>query len=319
MFAKGVLPDTVIRDPRAEGLLVLATLDPALEPAGVRAWLTQVEALIRRLIAPLNGVPVARVAVALGRSFFFAGEAARFGLDERAPLGLREPPTFEAEDRLQDSDVLFYLMTTSEAVSVEFLDGLSQTRPIGLRRLEVERGFQRADAREMFGFLDGLRNVPFHERFRTVFVNREVTADEPAWTEDGTYLAYMKIEQDLDLWRSISLEEQEQIIGRRKGDGSRLDLPPATKARSEPDFGSGVPSPGSHVRKVGPRGEHADLKIFRRGGALFQRAPGWDTGRRPALRQLSGLARPIRHDHEPLDDKPGLSARLRSGRRAVRA
>jgi Dyp-type peroxidase family len=268
-FAKGVLPDSVIRDPRAEGLLAFVTLDPGLTRDGVQAWLVQVEALIRRLIAPLGDEPVARVVVGFGRSFFLAAEQPRFGLDGRSPHGFTTLPSLPAEDQMPDADVMCYVMTTSEAIGVEFLDGLSQTRSSGLTRVIVDRGFQRADGRELFGFLDGLRNVPFRRRFATVFVDRDRFADEPDWAEDGTYLAYAKISQNLDVWRALPVDAQEQIMGRRKPDGSRLDLPADTNPRSEGEYVGDPPAAASHVRKAGPRGDHGDVQIFRRGIPYF--------------------------------------------------
>jgi Dyp-type peroxidase family len=268
-FAKGVLPDGVIRDVRAEGLLVFVTLDSNLSRESAQQWLMQVEGIVRRLVAPVDGLPVARVAVGFGRSFFLQGDQPRFELSERAPLGLRQPPETGAEDRLEQADLVFYVMTTSEAAAAEFLESLSLTRASGLVGISIERGFQRNDGREIFGFLDGLRNLTFHERFRHVFVNRDRYADEPDWTEDGTYLAYLKIEQHLDVWRSLGVDRQETLMGRRKADGSRLDLPPGSHPRSEREFVGDPPSPASHVRKAGPRGVRDEARIFRRGLPYF--------------------------------------------------
>jgi Dyp-type peroxidase family len=266
-FAKGVLPDRVIRDPRAEGLLILATLRPDLDVNGVRGWLEAITDAVKELREPLVGDPVARVAVGFGPSFFATSDGApRFELVDREPLGLRTPPAVTASEALPNTDVFFYVMTTSEAVAVRFLERLSATRNLGLAAVNVARGFQRADGREMFGFLDGLRNPPWRDRYRVVFVDRERVADEPHWTEDGTYLAYLEIEQDLDRWEQVSLEEQEQMMGRRKADGSRLDLAPGSSPRGEGDFVGDPPGSSAHVRKAGPRGAgHDGVAIFRRG------------------------------------------------------
>jgi deferrochelatase/peroxidase EfeB len=42
------------------------------------------------------------------------------------------------------------------------------------------------------------------------------------WTKNGTYLAYLRIEIDIDLWNSIARKQQELIIGRDKLKGSPL-------------------------------------------------------------------------------------------------
>lgn len=146
-----------------------------------------------------------------------------------------------------------------------FLDGLSATRPLGLAGVSIERGFQRDDRRELFGFLDGVRNVRSGQRHATIYVDRDVTPEEPGWTEDGSYLAYLKIRQDLDRWRQLPLAERERIMGRRETDGSRLDLPPGSNPHAEGDFRGEPPASAAHVRKSGPRGARDAVQVFRRG------------------------------------------------------
>lgn len=268
-LAKGVLPDAVIRDHRAEAMLVACQLDPNLDQAGVQAWLQDLTRLTAELTAPIRGRPVATVAVGFGRSFFLAPDGApRFGLAGRIPAELQVPPVVAgvADPVAGAQDLLLYIMTTSEAQAACFLEGLSGTRALGLRGVVIERGFQRADGRELFGFHDGLRNVRTAERHRVVFVDRDFAPDEPDWVEDGTYLAYLKIPQDFERWGQLPVTEQERIMGRRKDDGSRLDLSPGTDPHSEGDIASDPPSLNAHVRKSGPRGAlHDRTQIFRRG------------------------------------------------------
>lgn len=270
VLAQGVLPDEVVRDHRAEALLVFADLDPNLNRDGVIAWLSRVTELVDELTAAVRGERVASVAMGFGPTFFFAGGTPRFGLDGRTPVHLAAPPVVaNAADSISAAtDVVFYVMTTSEAAAARFIEGLSGTRQLGLLRTRVERGFQREDGRELSGFLDGARNVPSRERHGVVYVNREDFAfDEPGWTEDGTYMAYLKVSQNLEPFNQLSKEQQEQIMGRRKDDGSRLDLATGGDPRGEGEFAApDTPSPASHVRKTGPRGPlHDQVQIFRRG------------------------------------------------------
>lgn len=265
-FPIGILPDAVIRDPRAEAWLVFADLAPELDSPGAQEWLRHMTKCVATLTTPRRRRRFGNVAVGLGSSFFAAGGQPRFGIEGRMPRGLQEPPKVAVPDTAGARDVLFYVMTTSEAAGEDFLMGLSDSRKCGLRRVTIERGFQRTDRRELGGFLDGLRNVPRAQRRRAVFLDRDFAPDEPAWCEDGTYLAYLKIRQDLERWAAIPVEEQERIMGRRKTDGSRLDLPAGTNPRSESAFTSDAASANSHVRKSGPRGEvHDRTAIFRRG------------------------------------------------------
>jgi Dyp-type peroxidase family/Prealbumin-like fold domain len=133
-----------------------------------------------------------------------------------------------------------------------------------IKTAEIERGFQRANRRELGGFLDGLRNANTN-RDATVFVDRAIT-DEPAWADGGTYLAYLKIAQDLDRWSQLDQNAQQAAIGRSRDDGSRLDLPGNTNFDTEGDFTNDTCPVTAHIRKVGPRGElHDHTQIFRRG------------------------------------------------------
>ncbi|QIN77501.1 hypothetical protein GBA65_02160 [Rubrobacter marinus] len=160
--AEGVLPDEVIRDHRAEALLVFASLRADLDRAGVETWLRKASELVAQLTAPVRGERVASVAVGLGPTFFVTGTSPRFGLEQKMPVGLTSPPLVQGvvDPAAAAQDVLFYIMTTSEAAAARFIEGLSGTRSLGLVKTSVERGFQREDGRELSGFKDGVRNVP---------------------------------------------------------------------------------------------------------------------------------------------------------------
>jgi len=269
-LAKGVLPDDVMRDPRAEALLVACALDQTLDRGGVETWLCEITRLVHELTATAPRRPaVATAAIGFGRSFFLTPEGTpRFGLDGRIPADLQTPPLVAgvADPVAGSLDMLLYVMATSEAQVASFLEGLSHTRTLGLHWVVIERGFQRADGRELFGFRDGLRNVRTSERHGVIFVDRDGAPDEPDWAEDGTYMAYLKVPQDFDAWGQLAVADQEQIIGRRKDDGSRLDLPPGTNPHAEDEIASPPPGMDAHIRKSGPRGAlHDRTQIFRRG------------------------------------------------------
>lgn len=253
--------------------MIFVGLAPELDLGGLEAWLKTITSAVDAFQQPLNLDRVASVAVGFGRSFFFAPGGVRFGLSEELiPRGLSDSRPFAAPDALPTADVAFYAMTTSEAALADFLEALAKTGP-SVRSVAIERGYQRAGAgteqghaRELFGFKDGLRNAPWPGRYDVVFVDRdEGQPEEPSWTEDGTYLAYLKIRQELDRWESVGTEDQERIIGRRKADGSRIDLPEGSNPRDESAPGDpGLPL-DSHVRKARTADDVDDVRIFRRG------------------------------------------------------
>lgn len=80
-------------------------------------------------------------------------------------------------------------------------------------------GFQRDDGRSWLGFHDGVSNMrPGKERRNVIAIHKENNDLLPRdfWTENGTYMAFLRIEIDLDLWDSINRSNQELIIGREK-------------------------------------------------------------------------------------------------------
>jgi deferrochelatase/peroxidase EfeB len=98
-------------------------------------------------------------------------------------------------------------------------DGLSSSTNYPLIFSKFFSGFQRDDGRSWLGFHDEVSNMrPGKERRNVISIHREnndlVARD--FWTEYGTYMAFLRIEIDIDLWDSINKSKQELIIGRDK-------------------------------------------------------------------------------------------------------
>jgi Dyp-type peroxidase family len=258
----GVLPNSVIRDPRADATFVFANLRD-LDLEGLEHFLRRITELEGALCAKVEGQAAATVAIGLGTSFFTRDGQPRFGLAaEVVPMDLRSPPVVP-QGQSAPADIVFYIMSTAESLTAEFLRGLSATG--ALASVTVERGFQRRDRRELSGFLDGLRNPDPSQREVVALVDRGEAPDEPEWCEDGAYMAYLKIPQALEQFEALSQADREAIIGRKLEDGSRLDTP-GVSPHDEPEFTGNQPPKNAHVRKVGPRGQMRDrTAIFRRG------------------------------------------------------
>ncbi len=285
--SRGVLPskkDSVIKDPAAAGTLVLAALRPDLDQAAVLAWLSQADLLVKQIQAATdaNGRRTGTVAVGFGPSFFtrangttrFPGvePPAGFAPDPGAapPAGLPRIPQVPGSVDAA-ADVAFYVMATREQATAEFLTGLAATGD-AIVSIRQERGHQRADETEPFGYKDGVRNVARDDRGNVVFVDPDVLPEEPDWAENGTYMTWMKIPQDLAAFSRLAPADQDAVIGRDRA-GRRLDLPEAT--RDEPADDAAALPPASHVRKTGPRGPVRDkTQIFRRGLPYAEAAAG---------------------------------------------
>jgi Dyp-type peroxidase family len=167
---------------------------------------------------------------------------------------------------------------------------------------DIHAGFQRIDGRNLMGFNDGVSNPNpgSGNKFDSVVWSTE--KDEGPVLKDGTYMVFQKIEHDLDQWRELTRQEQEEWVGRNKVTGLLLgtpenedekfiealkndDLKAKEKLRkllddqSDPEklfydseiFKNNVPA-WSHVRKANPRqenmpnGKRIEKRIiFRRG------------------------------------------------------
>jgi Dyp-type peroxidase family len=85
---------------------------------------------------------------------------------------------------------------------------------------DVHSGFQRTDGRNLQGFNDGVSNP---RALSPLF-------DEVVWSTDepdpalrrGTYMVFQKIIHDLDQWRELEVDEQQEWVGRSKGTGLLL-------------------------------------------------------------------------------------------------
>lgn len=256
-YADGVLPDDLSRDPRSGAWLVFVDFASGVD---VKAWLESVatparDALVAATPSGRDSVD-AVCTVGFGSSLFDKAAIAPVRpKDLASPLPTAVPP--------DSHDLVFYIFARADALVAAFLRALADAAPGQIGGLSVERGYQRSDRREVFGNRDGLRNGAQGSRADIAFVPQ--WSDEPAWSRGGSYMAYLKITQNVAAWNQLSPDQQAAIIGRRS-DGSRLDEPTGTPVEDEGEFTGDVPAQNSHVRKAGPRGADNDsVQIFRRG------------------------------------------------------
>ncbi|SDI90473.1 Dyp-type peroxidase family [Frankineae bacterium MT45] len=260
-YADGVLPDAVSRDPHSQAWLIFVDLAPDTD---IKTWLRDVatparDALVAGTVTDGDTEidPDAVCTVGFGSTVFD-----KAGISAVRPSGLAAalPPNVPSAAH----DLVFYVFTRADVLVASFLRTLAATDPAKIVGLLVERGYQRADKREIFGNRDGLRNGTPTSRPNIAFVPGY--SDEPSWTHGGSYLAYLKVTQDVEAWQALSPEEQAAVIG-RKADGTRADLPDGTPATEEGEFTQeAVPPATAHIRKAGPRGAENDpVQIFRRG------------------------------------------------------
>jgi Dyp-type peroxidase family len=267
----GVLPDPVIKNPASQGLLAFLGLAPDATAAATQRFLADLTEMIGSLKEPDEaGRSNFSACVGFGPSFFQTGGNPRFGLGaDSAPVGLRNVPALtNVAATAMPTDIVIYAMANMEADFATLLRFLAFNRGT-VAQVAVERGYQRSDRREQFGFLDGLRNVPTKNRLEVITTTDEIEPDGPRWAIGGTYMTYMKIVQDVSAAQQLGVSGLEAAVGRRQVDGSRLDQSAGMGPREEGDFPDGSPAVSSHVRKAGPRGLEQqgppDVFLFRRG------------------------------------------------------
>ena len=84
--------------------------------------------------------------------------------------------------------------------------------------VDMHAGFQRIDGRNLLGFNDGISNP---KRLSNDVVWTTIQDEDQKFT-DGTYMVFQKIEHDIEKWRTMSVDEQEESMGRSKGTGLLL-------------------------------------------------------------------------------------------------
>lgn len=194
----------------------------------------------------------------------------KFGLAEQRPEALVDLPKF-AGDNLDrdrgDGDLCVQACADDPQVAVHAIRNLAR---IGFGRVVVrwsQLGFGKTSSttpdaqtpRNLFGFKDGTRNISGTEKDRPekfVWVGEK---DGPAWMAGGSYLVARRIRMHIETWDRTSLQEQEDIFGRDKGEGA-----PAGKAKERDEPFLKAMKPDAHVRLAHPD-TNAGATILRRG------------------------------------------------------
>lgn len=249
-----------------------------------------------------NHIPILRelpdswrltITIGFGASIFLTAEGDdRFGLRHNKPKWLRTMPKVTG-DQFEPSqvatDLIFLISSDHPYVNVSMARALSQgnwgnagTKESRLVVRSLDQGFSRPDRREFLRFDDGidnLSNLRDSELDRFVYVtSRE---GEPAWAENGSYLVFRKIQENLPHWEKFSEVAQEQMIGREKASGCPLSRQSTGPANMTPVYSSPYQKMDgpltAHIRKVQPRREGLDMmgigdlerRFLRRGYPYF--------------------------------------------------
>jgi deferrochelatase/peroxidase EfeB len=203
--------------------------------------------------------------VGFGPSLF-----AKFGLGGQRPEALVDLPQF-AGDNLDPSrsggDLCVQACADDPQVAVHAIRNLAR---IGFGKVVIrwsQLGFGKTSSttpeaqtpRNLMGFKDGTRNIAGTETDRLAKFVWVGEKDGPAWMAGGSYLVARRIRMHIETWDRTSLQEQEDIFGRDKGEGA-----PVGKAKERDEPFLKAMKPDAHVRLAHPD-SNGGATLLRRG------------------------------------------------------
>lgn len=221
---------------------------------------------------PANGLTIT---IGFGPSLFTdASGDDRFGIADRRPADLEPLPLFAfdiLEDRYSDGDLCIQACANDPQVAVHAIRNLSRIA-FGTARIRWSQlGFGRtsstsaaqATPRNLFGYKDGTANIKSEG---PAAVSEFVWVGEEGWMSGGSYLVTRRILMTIESWDRVKLQEQNEIIGRDKGEGAPLsggtEFTAPDFERMRTDGKPAIPM-DSHVRLAHPA--HSGTRMLRRG------------------------------------------------------
>ena len=195
----------------------------------------------------------------------------RFGLAGRRPEALADLPHFPGDTldaARSGGDLCVQACADDPQVAVHAIRNLAR---IGFGTVSVrwsQLGFGRTSTtsrgqstpRNLFGFKDGTANLKAEDNdalAEHVWVARGESPGD--WLAGGSYLVARRIAMEVEVWDRQPLGDQEEFVGRTKGQGGPLS--------GGTEHAAVVPTrlpPDSHVRVVHPSA-HGGVRILRRG------------------------------------------------------
>jgi putative iron-dependent peroxidase len=122
-------------------------------------------------------------------------------------------------------DLLFHIRATRMDLCFEYATQIMRRLDGAVRVADEVQGFRYFDERDLIGFVDGTESPGGRAGLRAALVSADADPDFAG----GSYVIVQKYLHNLPAWNSISIEEQERVIGRSKLDDIEMpdDVKPA--------------------------------------------------------------------------------------------
>ena len=114
-------------------------------------------------------------------------------------------------------DLLFHIRSRRLDVCQEMAALVAEALHDAVVCIDEVQGFRYFDSRALVGFVDGTENPDAAEEFAFASIGDE----DPEFT-GGSYVFVQKYLHDMKAWNSLSVEDQEKAIGRRKYNDKEL-------------------------------------------------------------------------------------------------
>ncbi len=137
------------------------------------------------------------------------------------PAGLHPFREFGSGDRAAPAtpgDILLHIRAEDMGLCFELARELVLRLGDAAKVIDEVHGFRYFDQRAMIGFVDGTENP-----IGRVLVNSTIIGDEDAPFAGGSYVLVQKYLHDMTGWNALTVDAQEQIIGRTKLSNIELD------------------------------------------------------------------------------------------------
>jgi len=239
----------------------------------------------------------------------FAKYGDTFRIGDRRPDALVDLPQFagDALDKARTGgDLCIQACADDPQVAVHAIRNLAR---IGMGKVNIrwsQLGFGKTSSttpdaqtpRNLMGFKDGTRNIAGTETDRLkkhVWVDGKDVAGKSDWMTGGSYLVARRIRMHIETWDRTSLQEQEDVFGRDKGEGA-----PVGKAKEHDEPFLKAMKPDAHVRLAHPDSNNG-ITILRRGYSFTDGTDG--LGRLDAGLFFLAYMRDVREGFIPLQRK----------------